>query len=676
MMTELENNLLQLRSVLRETAFAAYETIEAIEGLQRKLREQPTVDAKQSWFQDGQLRMLKELHAHLLKEQERSALLLRDAPSVLDAPLHKSEPHQRTRRWVADAAELAEMARHSVCEAGQVVRICMQMEAESPEDLTRLDIAIREYGCVAESMAGLCDLLVRQLKELEKLNVYAAPSRIFEHDEVFLCQKRAERSNIDDRLFDLFESTQSAPPVQEAPQLSSSPMPEANAPSIDPQASSTPKFALPGAKPVSTAQTAPPVPLSVPVAHEYIADKQPVTILPGAAQDTPPQEKRSLLGFLKKRKKEAQAVAPPRVDKVQFSAVAPEKLVPDNYLPINIVMYEDTMRKVVEEILHRLGDRAKESKSGYHEVAHNAVIRVVLTSADLAVDDGEEEQVWTGNYLNFSFTVKIPENFDQAQALFTATVYINGIIATKLKLILDCDAPPKRNIRVSRNDFLSAFVSYASQDRHRVAAIIQGMKKARPDMDIFFDVESLRSGQNWEESLQTEIARRDILFLCWSRFARESKWVDMEWRYALLNKGEDCIDPIPIDSPDVCPPPVELQRKHFNDRMLYIIKATEPNNCGYPYLLRSKTNEKVLMNKPSFIIGKERAYVDYWIGDNPSISRSHAKLICQDGLYYIVDTNSTNHTYVNDEKIPSNQEIPIGWGAIIRLADEEFKFIC
>ena len=42
--------------------------------------------------------------------------------------------------------------------------------------------------------------------------------------------------------------------------------------------------------------------------------------------------------------------------------------------------------------------------------------------------------------------------------------------------------------------FCRRLFSYASQDRKRVARVIQGMKLARPDMDIFFDVESLRSG--------------------------------------------------------------------------------------------------------------------------------------------------------------------------------------
>ena len=391
--------------------------------------------------------------------------------------------------------------------------------------------------------------------------------------------------------------------------------------------------------------------------------------------------KRSFLGFFKGKKKNditsaGESVSPPRIDSVQFSAVAPNRVVPGKYLPINIVMYEDAFRKTVDDIVRSHEEGAKESKSGYQDVERNSLIKVTLTSPDVVIEDGEEEQKWAGKYLDFEFAAKIPNDFAEEQILFSATVYINDLIATKLKLILDCERKPKRNVTVTREDVVSAFVSYASQDRSRVAAIIQGMKKARPDMDIFFDIESLRSGQKWEEALKSEISNRDILFLCWSKFARDSKWVDMEWRYALESKGEDCIEPIPIDSPDVCPPPVELQQKHFNDRMLYIIKATAQIEGGRPCLIRSKTSECMTIDKPMVRIGKQREYVDLFIGENAAISRNHANIIEREGQYYIVDTNSVNHTYVDGRQIPSNVETIIHFGAKIRLADEEFEFVC
>lgn len=93
-----------------------------------------------------------------------------------------------------------------------------------------------------------------------------------------------------------------------------------------------------------------------------------------------------------------------------------------------------------------------------------------------------------------------------------------------------------------------------------------------------------------------------------------------------------------------------------------------------PYLLRIKNNERIELNKPVFRIGKERSYVDYFVSDNTAVSRSHANIINKDNEFYIVDTNSTNHTYVNGSMIQSNVETKIEHGTKIRLANEDFEF--
>lgn len=93
-----------------------------------------------------------------------------------------------------------------------------------------------------------------------------------------------------------------------------------------------------------------------------------------------------------------------------------------------------------------------------------------------------------------------------------------------------------------------------------------------------------------------------------------------------------------------------------------------------PYLIRIKTNEKINLTKPVFRLGKERSFVDYFIPDNSTISRSHANILNKEGMHYIVDTNSTNHTYVNGAMIQSNVETALTHGDKIRLANEEFEF--
>lgn len=93
-----------------------------------------------------------------------------------------------------------------------------------------------------------------------------------------------------------------------------------------------------------------------------------------------------------------------------------------------------------------------------------------------------------------------------------------------------------------------------------------------------------------------------------------------------------------------------------------------------PYLIRTKNQERILLDKPVFRIGKERSYVDYFIGDNTAISRSHANIILRDGEYYVVDTNSTNHTYVNGSMVQSNVETKLTHGDTVRFANEDFEY--
>lgn len=258
---------------------------------------------------------------------------------------------------------------------------------------------------------------------------------------------------------------------------------------------------------------------------------------------------------------------------VQFSAVAPEILKRSEYSVIDIMMYEKEFRHMVDEVISQAKEPVKETKSGVLKVARDTDVRVELHSPDLNIDDHTQTQRWTGSLLRFQYAVMLPEDCDKNQILFNADVFFNDVIATKLKFTVYCDASGKQKMHLIRDDIMSAFVSYSSEDRSRVAAIVQGMSKARPDLDIFFDIENLRSGEDWEKVLTKEIDKRDMLYLCWSDNASKSEWVDYEWRYVYDRKGPEYIEPIPLESPEKCPPPEELSKKHFNDKLLYVINA-------------------------------------------------------------------------------------------------------
>lgn len=269
---------------------------------------------------------------------------------------------------------------------------------------------------------------------------------------------------------------------------------------------------------------------------------------------------------------EIQEDMPPKktveIQKVRISAIAPKKFIKGDYSCVNIILYEDAFRDLVDAL--KTEDDLE--KIATADVPDNARIRVYLSSPDVEIPDNDQEAQWYGEYLPFSFGVFLPVDYHKPSIWFRARVYINGVLASNLSFQASCVSKLEQKLEVIRQDVLSAFVSYASEERDEVLRMVQGMRKARSDMEIFMDVEGLRSGDDWEKRLYCEIDRRDILYLCWSRAAKKSQWVDREWRYALKQKGEEGVDPLPLEPAEVCPPPEELDKKHFNDALIYLKK--------------------------------------------------------------------------------------------------------
>ncbi len=92
------------------------------------------------------------------------------------------------------------------------------------------------------------------------------------------------------------------------------------------------------------------------------------------------------------------------------------------------------------------------------------------------------------------------------------------------------------------------------------------------------------------------------------------------------------------------------------------------------YLYRISTHENIEITSSMFKIGREATFVNYCISNNPAISGSHAYIMNKDNTYFLIDTNSTNRTYLNNLMIQSGIEVEIHSGDKIRFADEEFEF--
>jgi hypothetical protein len=180
---------------------------------------------------------------------------------------------------------------------------------------------------------------------------------------------------------------------------------------------------------------------------------------------------------------------------------------------------------------------------------------------------------WEGEIGNASWAVSVPADIDRDRTLGSITIRSEGLPIATVRFELRIGATTRTAaIDSATTHFHKAFASYASRDRYEVLGRIHGMQKTAPDLDVFVDVMSLRSGQDWAAALERRIGESDVFYLFWSANARDSEWVEREWRCALAKRGIDFIDPVPLVPPDRVPPPAELASRHFNDAILAFLQ--------------------------------------------------------------------------------------------------------
>lgn len=257
--------------------------------------------------------------------------------------------------------------------------------------------------------------------------------------------------------------------------------------------------------------------------------------------------------------------AAPQADDVQFRGAAPQNINPGEYFTVKIMMYREDDYARADRETAAVADQVKAASSGVFQASRGQNFRIVLQSPDIDLDAGDEILVWNGVFAAADFEVYLPDGYDRKQLRLRGRVYSGDAVLTDLKLILQVSAPAPQQVVCEKVRMQTAFISYASADRAKVVARLQGIMLARPDMDLFFDVESLRRGEAWEPRLYKEISQRDLFYLFWSHNAAASEWVRKELEYAVTQKTVEFIEPIPLEQPDVCPPPEILMCKHFND---------------------------------------------------------------------------------------------------------------
>jgi len=120
--------------------------------------------------------------------------------------------------------------------------------------------------------------------------------------------------------------------------------------------------------------------------------------------------------------------------------------------------------------------------------------------------------------------------------------------------------PPQA--QVGTDPYRDIFVSYSHDDDALVALVEKHIETLGDRM--LRDVHELRSGEEWDPRLLELIEVADIFQLFWSHTAKDSQYVEKEWRHALSLNRKHFIRPVFWEDP-MPKPPEELGHIHFDE---------------------------------------------------------------------------------------------------------------
>lgn len=113
---------------------------------------------------------------------------------------------------------------------------------------------------------------------------------------------------------------------------------------------------------------------------------------------------------------------------------------------------------------------------------------------------------------------------------------------------------------------------------------------------------------------------------------------------------------------------------NFIDNEMQTTALDESDNLNLkPYLFIKNINEKVIIDKEIFRLGRDKNNVDYNILSR-AVGRQHALIIRKENDYYFKDNNSKNGSFINGNRVKANTEYKICHKDKLTLANEDMIF--
>jgi len=287
----------------------------------------------------------------------------------------------------------------------------------------------------------------------------------------------------------------------------------------------------------------------------------------------------------------------PKADQPQRGADAGSQLAGTVFAPAAVEPDTEFLVQVFAHLPEHQGlvaEQAAEFDAETHRLGSVMFQSPVLTGQSLSfqllmphlvVDEPVQTMTWVQSPQSVQFGVTVPPGIGAGAVIGTVIVSRDSVPIGQLKFKVSVRKPAatgavaSSTVTEAMHRYRRAFISYSSTDRAEVLKRTQMLDEV--GIEFFQDILSLEPGDRWEPAIYQEIDRCDLFLLFWSTSAKASEWVAKEWRYALNRHGGNDmappqILPVIIEGPPPLSPPEELKSLHFNDPIIYFIKASSP----------------------------------------------------------------------------------------------------
>ncbi len=263
-------------------------------------------------------------------------------------------------------------------------------------------------------------------------------------------------------------------------------------------------------------------------------------------------------------------------DEVQFSAYRPEQVAVGQWYTLLVYAHLasalDMVRTDADRFRAQMGGVAKEvrGKQSAH-IERGTELRIVPTCEGVIFNPEAVSFKWLETLHRAEFRFQADQSLAGTEDSAAIEIFVGPVLISRFKVSLRFVTPEEMpasaesqpiTARLYREDQI--FLSYSHTDSKIVLACRDAYK--RLGFKPLIDVDTLRTGEIWDDRLKEMIEAADIFQLFWSASAAKSPYVDREWRHALnvgKTKAPGFIRPSYWEKPPA-PIPTELEHLHFD----------------------------------------------------------------------------------------------------------------